>query len=309
MAYIMSLQRWRPVRWIAGWFTVVMLLGTILCVSAVAQQPVVHYLGDPGMPPGAIGQQQLRTDQPLAGYFQPVEIKVPDGAMVSTVTRGAFDPPVRDAKKVGMLIGRVYRLRVMHIHLQEGAEVYPTVEVIGRLYPPAGQELRFPIPIELTQRDLELAISGKLVTRIVYVENPRAAVPAADRSGQQWFEVSPERDPLAVADAMGRPIAIVRLGGRVPLDTTNPDPSFLYNSPPLMTYAFNRTQGTPGSPFQPAPASGPRGPAEDNMIPPTPAGQPVVPSDPVDRQTQYPSVRPASATYPTTRNSNPYYHR
>lgn len=309
MACIMSLKRWRPMRWIAGWFTVAMVLGTILCSVGFAQQPTVHYLGDPGMPPGAVGQMQLLTGQPLQGYFQPVEIKVPDGALVSTATRGAFDPPVRNSKKVGMLVGRVYRLRVMNIHLHEGAEIYPTIEIIGRLYPPQGQEVRFPIPIELTQQDLELAIDGKLVTRIVYLENPRAAVPASQMSGQNWFEVAPNRDPLAVADAMGRPIAIVRLGGRVPLDTANPDPAFLYNSPPLMTYAFNRTSATPGSPFQPAPANAPHTPAEDNLTPPVPADQPAAPPEPVDRQTRYPAVRPASATYPATGGYNPYNYR
>lgn len=305
MACIMSLLRWRPVRRIAGWFTAVMLFGFICCTTVVAQQPNVHYWGDPGMPPGAVGQLQLTTGGPLPGYFQPVEIRVPDGAMLSTSTRGTFDPPVRGSKKVGMLIGQVYRLRVMHIHLQEGVEVYPTIEVINRLYPPRGQELRFPIPIELTQKDLELAISGKLVTRIVYLENPRAAVPIRETREQQWFEVAPDRDLLAIADALGRPVAILRLGGRVPLDTTAPDLSFLFGSPPLMTYAFNRSQAVPGSPFQPVPANEP-------MQPPATLRQPAVaPRQPVDQETQYHDrgVRPASASYPMTGTYTPYNYR
>ena len=35
-----------------------------------------------------------------------------------------------------------------------GVEVFPTVEMIDRLYPPQGQSLKFPVPIDLTQDEL-----------------------------------------------------------------------------------------------------------------------------------------------------------
>jgi len=40
-------------------------------------------------------------------------------------------------------------------------------------------------------------------------------------------------DPLEVADRLGRPVAIVRLGGRLP-DAMGPDQRFLYGSPPVL---------------------------------------------------------------------------
>ena len=92
-------------------------------------------------------------------------------------------------------------------------EVFPTIEVIDRLYAPPGQECRFAIPVESTEDDLKLAVDGKFVTRVIYLEDPRNALPARDRSAkaQNWFEVAPGQDPLAVADGLGRPVAILRM--------------------------------------------------------------------------------------------------
>jgi hypothetical protein len=140
-------------------------------------------------------------------------------------------------RKAGLLIGSVYRLRVTGIPMAEGQEVFPTVEIIDRLFTPIGQEHRFSVPVELSEEDLRLALAGKFVTRVIYVEDPRNALPVRDDPKQQtWFEVAPGQDPLAVADEMGRPIAILRLGGRLPDANAGPDPQFFYGCPPYLDY-------------------------------------------------------------------------
>lgn len=198
-----------------------------------AQQPNAHYLHHGVMPPGAIGGQQLQRGGPLPGFFQPVEIKAPKGVLVSLAVQNQFDRAATAPRKVGMLIGAVYRLRVTNIRLAEGLEVFPTIEVVDRTYAPVGQELRFPIPVELTDEDLRLAIEGKFVTRVIYLEDPRRALPAADNApGQNWFEAAPGQDPLAVADGLGRPVAILRLGARLP--DQGFDPFFFFGSPPFV---------------------------------------------------------------------------
>jgi hypothetical protein len=203
--------------------------------TLLAQQPPVHYEHAGALPPGAIGSRQLERGGPLPGYFQPVEIKAPEGASVSLAVEDQFAPPVAAPLKAGMLIGSVYRLRVIGIPRHEGVEVFPTIEVVNRLYPPPGQEVRFPVPIELTLEDLELAMDGHFVTRIIYLEDPKLALPAAaDKEHQSWFEVGPHDDPLAVADGLGRPMAILRIGGRVPSDPDQPGAAFMYHSPPLL---------------------------------------------------------------------------
>ena len=200
-----------------------------------AQQPGVHYWHQGVMPPGAIGSRQLQRGGPLLGFYQPVEIKAPAGALVSLAAANQFDEPRADARKAGMLIGSVYRLRVTNIRMAEGAEVFPTIEVIDRIYAPLGQERRFAIPVEIAEDDLKLALAGKFVTRVIYLEDPQRALPV--RTGgqpQHWFEVAPGQDPLAVADSLGRPVAILRLGGRLP--DANSASEFFFGSPTLVDY-------------------------------------------------------------------------
>lgn len=208
-----------------------------LATMLSAQQPGVHYWHQGAMPPGAIGNRQLTRGGPLPGFFQPVEIKAPSGALISLASEGRFDEPQPGSRKLGLLIGAVYRLRITGIPLAEGLEVFPTVEIIDRTYAPIGMELRFPIPIELSREDLRLALDGKFVTRVIYLEDPRNALPARENAqAQEWFEVKPGQDPLAVADALGRPVAILRMGGRLPEVSQSSDPSFLFGCPPFVCY-------------------------------------------------------------------------
>ncbi len=158
------------------------MLFVSLTASAVeAQGPRAHFQHAGKLPPGAIGSQQLMRGGPLPGYFQPVEIKAPAGAMVSLAIDGQFSAPQATPLRVGMLIAPVYRFRVAQIPDRPGAEVYPTIEIINRIYPPIGEEFRFPIPIELTVEELEMALNGKFVTRVIYLEDPLNAVPVATR--------------------------------------------------------------------------------------------------------------------------------
>ena len=207
-----------------------------LAASLPAQTTGFHYQHRADMPPGAIGRLQLERGGPLHGYYQPVEIVAPAGVRVAPAEQGRFDEPVPTPINVGLLIGQVYRFKVSRIPLHEGLEVYPTVELIDRLYPPPGQKTRFPIPIELTREELVMALSGKLVTRVIYLEDPATALPIRQTEGRQpYYEVPSGQDPLEAADRRGRPMAILRLGSRVP-GRSGPDIAFLFGSPPLARY-------------------------------------------------------------------------
>jgi hypothetical protein len=213
------------------------LLAVLMCLGILqpisAQMPNVHYRHRGDMPPGAIGRSQLLRGGPLPGYFQPVEITAPQGAMISLAMGGHFTPPEPAPVRAGFLIGQVYRFKVTRIPLQPGREVFPSVEVIDRLYPPPGKEHQFPIPVQMTQQDLVLALQGKMVTRVIFVEDPKRALPVQEAGGMQnWFEARNGEDPLQVADLLGRPVAILRLGARVPDNQTGPDDDFLYGCPP-----------------------------------------------------------------------------
>jgi hypothetical protein len=193
------------------------LIGLSCGAEALAAEKSVHWHHAGAMPPGAIGRQRLLRGTPLLGACQPVEIRAPQGARIAPAAGANFMEGRPDRLMVGLTIGPVYRFRVTEIPGQPGVEIFPTVELIDRLYPPPGQSLRFPVPIELTQDELRLAAEGRFITRVVYVEDPDLAPAIArDENQQPWVEARPGDDPLVMADSLGRPIAIVRLGGRVP---------------------------------------------------------------------------------------------
>jgi hypothetical protein len=264
-----------------------------LAATLPAQAPSVHYWHQGVMPPGAIGSLQLQRGGPLPGYFQPVEIRAPRGTLVSLASDGQFERERPGPRTVGLLIGSVYRLRVTHIRLAEGMEVYPTIEVINRLYTPLGQERRFAIPVDVTEEDLRLALEDKFVTRVIYLEDPRTALPVrVPSSGQNWFDTGPGQDPLAVADGLGRPVAILRLGRRVP--DQGPDPTFFFGSPPFVSCppvpASLRSGPSRGAlPAEQAPGprelAAPAGPSAAEALPPpatAPFGAPESPTAPTE---------------------------
>jgi len=176
---------------------VVAAWGAFFVSSASCQVPKAHFYHESGMPPGAIGSVRLARGGPLCGYFQPVTIKIPEGSTAALAQAGTFAEATPALPEVGLLVGSVYRLRVTNIPFQEGAEVFPTVELIDRVYPPRGKELQFPIPIEITAEDLRLAAAGKFVTRVIYVEDPTSAQASTNSipGEQTWFDVAPARIP------------------------------------------------------------------------------------------------------------------
>jgi len=212
------------------------LLCLTLAAQALGQREVVHWNHAGAMPPGAIGRQRLARGGPLSGFCQPVAIRAAHAVRIAPAVGSGFGESQANELMVGLQIGPVYRFRITHIPEHPGVEVFPTIELVDRLYPPPGQSLRFPIPIELTREELVMAAEGRFITRVIYLENPLLA-PAIARKDQTqpWVEARPGDDPLVVADRIGRPMAILRMGGRVPTAEI-PDNGFLYGAPPVMIY-------------------------------------------------------------------------
>ncbi len=194
------------------------VLAWLSCLTTLAHaQPPIHYFHSANLPPGTVAQGQLERHLTLRGYYQPVEVQVPSGALVSVNIGGQFDEPHAGSVVAGMQIGPVYQLKISNIPYFEGFEVFPTIEVVNRLYPPEGKSRRFPIPIQFTQEELEMALDGRYVTRVVYLEDRDSALPVQDDPAhQRYFEAAPGEDPLRVADQFGRPMLIMRMGSRVP---------------------------------------------------------------------------------------------
>lgn len=219
-----------PITALAAW----LLLSSL--AAAQAPTPARHFQDNADMPPGWVGQKQLQRGGPRPGYFQPVKVTGPVGSKVALAEEGGFAPTEKNYAMAGMLIGQVYRLQVTGIEFHQDEEVYPTIEVIDRLYPPPGQAARFPIPVELTFEELEMALSGKYIVRVIYLEEPKSALPRADEPpAQRYHEVAPGDDPLQAADRLGRPVAILRMGSRMPAPQYL-DGKFVYLNPPYIKY-------------------------------------------------------------------------
>jgi hypothetical protein len=167
-----------------------------------------------------------------------VRIRAPEGARISLAEGAGYGPPRADELLVGLQIGHVYRLKVSNLAIDPDQEVFPSVEVIDRLYPPPGLALRYPIPIELTTDELDMAARGLFVTRVIYLEDPNLALPVDYDTEQEqpWVEAPRGADPLVVADGLGRPVAILRIGSRVP---TPSNPTDSQSAPPLIDYGVN----------------------------------------------------------------------
>lgn len=166
-------------------------------------------------------------------YFQPVRIELPGEGDVTFYSQRHEQPATKAAPaSAAMLIGPVYRLKISGLADRPGAELFPTIELLDRLHPPPGLAAAFPVPIPLTIEEIDRALDGALVSKVIYLEDPRAAnVNLPDGSAPTEF-LGPNLNLLEVADRRGRPVALIRMGGRVP-DAANPDPSFFGSGAPV----------------------------------------------------------------------------
>ena len=209
------------------------LLGAMLTSGLQAQWKAAHALYHETDVPGRIGQLKNLRGGPALGYFQGIQVRAPEGVFVSFAEGADFDSGEPAPRSAGMLVGRVYRFKLFNIPLRETESLYPTIEIIDRTYPPAGLGPRFPAVVEITEDDLRQALGGNMVAKVIYVEAPDRALPLKQPPGEQrWIDVSYSESAMQVADELGRPIAILRMGGVTP-GPQGPDQQFLFCSPPL----------------------------------------------------------------------------
>lgn len=166
-------------------------------------------------------------------YYQPVRLVLPEKAVVQIAGPAGFVPNRNDPGLFGLKPGEVYRFKVSEIPYSPGRELYPTLEMLGRLSPPAGHENEFPVPVEMTQEDLDLALSGNLVTRVIFLEPPRSALPVDSTlpAGKLQIEAPASINPVALAESRGRLMAVLRVGSRIPEEAVGPNSAFYFGLP------------------------------------------------------------------------------
>jgi len=188
--------------------------------AVMAQAPPSYEVFQPlsqHQPPGMASQWAQRLGRHLPTYFQPVQINLPTTG-IALFYQGNMNnlQSVDSGTNVGLAVGQSYRFRISNMPEYPGVELYPSIEVIDHLHPPYGQRFEFPIPLHFTNEEIELAITGRLVTRVVYLEQPNLAAPVDAQSPDEIRTVEPSVNLLKEADIVGRPMLIMRLGSRTP---------------------------------------------------------------------------------------------
>ncbi|MDA7906116.1 hypothetical protein N9B37_00735 [bacterium] len=199
--------------------------------SVSAQQRTRHHLIDGNMVPGAAADHYRLGNPALRGHVQPVRLITPKGTNIEVGTGNSFIQTNASKASLAMQIGPVYRFKLTNVPRYEGKSLYPSIELLNRLNPPQGLENEFPVEVVLTQEDVVDAMRGSLVTKVIYLENPENALPQRHMADQQpTIDISGARDPLREAERLGRPMAILRIGSRIPLATDEVN-LFNFNAP------------------------------------------------------------------------------
>lgn len=207
-------------RWIRS-FAVVATLAVVSLVagtsSALAQSGMYHEPLSEKLPPGYTADTLARIRHYDMSWLQPVRVELPTSGMVS-VYSATSDPLATIAAPAQFSVnaGHIYRLRVSEMPEFPGLEIYPSIEILDRLHPPAGQEANYPIPIVLSADDLREANEGRMVTRLIYLEDPKFASQLDRLRAEVPQTIAPKDNALQEAGKLGRPMVIVRIGGRVP---------------------------------------------------------------------------------------------
>jgi uncharacterized repeat protein (TIGR01451 family) len=140
----------------------------------------------------------------------------PSGLHVTLYPTPKFKRTYPTPFQVGLRPGYIYRVQVSGFAGHPDVMVFPTLEVRGTLQlPPRLKSADYPAPVVFSNEDLTRVQAGSVLTRVVVLENPERATPAATTAAQPIeFQVPPGQDPLVEARERGRPVLIVRLGQR-----------------------------------------------------------------------------------------------
>ena len=198
------------------------LVTASITIQALAQQPIEHEFIRGDMPPGVAARFYQMSDPALRGRTQAVQLVAPANTTIEIGdAQSSFGQGQFEQMTINMGLGYVYRFKLSNLPLPDaaGKTLYPSIEVIGKLNPPPGLENDFPIQVVVTREDIEVALAGRMITRVIYLEDPRGSLPHLHTvTDQPSIDVRRGQDPLRAAEQMGRPMAILRMGSRVPME-------------------------------------------------------------------------------------------
>ncbi len=211
----------------AAWL--VAICGLAATSSASAQER--YYPLDQTTPPGVYGNWSGWQQRVMPRQLQSVSVQLPVAGSVAYYSSSTVGlPPAPSPARARLALGGVYRLRLADLEGFPGVELYPTIELVDVLHPPQGLAEQFPIPVVLTIEELNAAVAGQMVTKVVYLEPAQELNPLTLDQAHPNLLMPPQRNIIEEADRRGRPLLILRVGSRVPNDD---EPEFFGQGAPL----------------------------------------------------------------------------
>ena len=212
-------HRWEMRLTKAALFCLALIVGLLTNSLASGQSSISSRFANSNDVPGNVAFTSLLANPQWVGRVQPVKLLLPEKTIVSTWQGSWVDCEYADPT-VATSIGPVYQVRIKGEFRTRNFDLFPSLEIVSCLNPPAELQLRFPVLVAISEDDIEQALAGRLVTKVIYVENPETALPYRQlcNGHQAFFDVTDLEDPIKTASRLGRPIAILRLGTRQPSD-------------------------------------------------------------------------------------------
>lgn len=165
----------------------------------------------------AVGQPDPHAAPPILppAPFLFVSVTAPAGTKVT------WQPGTAEAATtpgpVGLRPGYWHRFQLAGLPGSPETFLYPSVEVRGTLIPRPGlpDVSRHPVPIAITDADIDAITAGRLVTKVYLLEDPDRASPIPGAAGEaQEGPAASEEAAIEEARTRGRPLLIFRLGTR-----------------------------------------------------------------------------------------------
>jgi fimbrial isopeptide formation D2 family protein len=154
---------------------------------------------------------------PRPAPFLAVKVIAPENAKV--VWYPGLEEATLNPSSVGLRPGYPYRLQVSGLGSKKDLTVFPKIEVYGSLVPRAGMDVaKHPVPIHITERDVESLLEGKMITKIYYLEDPEQALNLSLKPEEPIeFTSMTVEEAVKQSRLRGRPMVIMTVGNK-PLD-------------------------------------------------------------------------------------------
>lgn len=192
--------------------------GMLTLLGSLAAAPQAPVPPMPGPPPVMMPVPHPGMGMPVPAPLLAARVLAPEGVRFTLFPGSPIARMFSGPAVFGLRPGYVYRMELSNLPYQPGRVLYPEVEVRGTIVPRPGMKyMDYPIPLLFTPGDIDRALAGAVITKVIYLEDPEKAVPTTvPLDAPLELPEATEKQAIDAAIDNGRLVAIVRLGGKIP---------------------------------------------------------------------------------------------